>query len=145
MNKVKVISIRQPWAHAIIHGVQRQHQRIFKDIENRTQRFKLRGPLYIHACGRPWEDANGNHIKNEFWHRFGATFPITQLQFGMIIGRVDVVDCTQDTESMWYEGKEVNGRKNYGLVLSNPVALDEPIPVRGKLGLWSYELEDITA
>jgi len=54
----------------------------------------------------------------------------THLDFGAIIGVVDLVDVVQSSESRWFEGK-------YGFILSNPRALSRPIPCRGRLGLWT--------
>ncbi len=39
--KLPVLSIRQPYAWAVVHGI--------KDIENRSWRTHYRGPLLIHA------------------------------------------------------------------------------------------------
>jgi hypothetical protein len=38
---VRVVTIRQPWAWAIVYGG--------KDVENRRWRTSYRGPLLIHA------------------------------------------------------------------------------------------------
>jgi ASCH domain len=40
-DEAPVLTVRQPWAWAIIHGG--------KDVENRSWRTKYRGPLLIHA------------------------------------------------------------------------------------------------
>lgn len=40
---MKALSIKQPWASLIAHGI--------KDIENRTWRTHFRGKIYIHASG----------------------------------------------------------------------------------------------
>lgn len=37
----KALSLRQPWAWAVVHG--------YKDVENRSWSTKHRGPLLIHA------------------------------------------------------------------------------------------------
>ena len=42
---MKALSIKQPWASLIAHGI--------KDIENRTWKTNFRGRIYIHACGKP--------------------------------------------------------------------------------------------
>lgn len=41
MGIMKALSIRQPWAHLIIHG---------KPIENRSWSTTYRGPLLLHAA-----------------------------------------------------------------------------------------------
>ena len=40
---MKAITIKQPWASLIVHGI--------KDIENRTWRTNYRGRVLIHAAG----------------------------------------------------------------------------------------------
>ena len=41
MSKIKVLSVRQPWAWLICAG--------FKDVENRSWKTSYQGRLYIHA------------------------------------------------------------------------------------------------
>lgn len=42
---MKALSIKQPWASLIAHGI--------KNIENRTWKTHFRGRIYIHASGTP--------------------------------------------------------------------------------------------
>jgi hypothetical protein len=97
---MRALTVQQPWAWAIIHGG--------KDVENRTQAWKYRGPLAIHAgariSGRGMESPLiGEALKrlghvmppgvkhpiliNDFGHLWGA-----QIYTGAIIGVVDLVD-----------------------------------------------------
>lgn len=48
---MRALTVQQPWAWAIVHGG--------KNIENRTQMWKYRGPLAIHA-GQRWSDRGGH-------------------------------------------------------------------------------------
>ena len=52
---------------------------------------------------------------------------------GAIIGEVDIVDCVTQSDSPWFEGP-------YGLVLANPTLYDQPIPYKGRLGLFEVTL-----
>ena len=50
-----------------------------------------------------------------------------------IIGEVTIVDCIEDSDSIW----AIQGQ--YHWVLRDPVLYDEPIRnVKGKLGLWEF-------
>lgn len=52
-----------------------------------------------------------------------------------IVGYVDLVDVVKDSPSPWAQ------RGAYHWVLEKPVVLDTPVlQVKGRLGLWSYEL-----
>lgn len=73
---MKCISIKQPWAHAVVTGLKR--------VENRSWPMFHRGVLLIHA-GR-------DYIR-------GAKYPVgetpgfDEVHFGAVIGAVLVVEC----------------------------------------------------
>ena len=106
------LSIRQPWAHYILH--------MGKDIENRDWPTSFRGRIYVHAGKQPDLDS---YMPGE----------IPADQFGAILGEVDIVDCVTASESDWFCGR-------YGFVLANPQAYETPIPCRGRLGLFTPEV-----
>lgn len=125
---VKVLSVRQPWANLIVHGI--------KDIENRTWKTNFRGRVYIHA---PLKDDTRSIIFTEdqftCMRDNGYKFNLTPKETMAIIGYIDIVDCIQDSESIWAEDG------CYHWVLENPVLLDKPIlNVKGKLSFWNYDL-----
>ncbi len=114
------LSIRQPWAWAILEG----HKR----VENRTWRTHYRGPLLVHA-GRSKQSVREGL---EVCHLHADTPDEGDLVFGAILGRVDVVDCVpiEDLEpDPWACGP-------WCLVLANPEPFAEPIPWKGTLGLF---------
>lgn len=118
---MKALSIQQPWAALIIHGV--------KDIENRSWRSAHRGPLLIHA-GR---QVDGEAMKAMEQSRHPVTGrpwqpPVLAMRFGGIVGVVEVVDCVSGHESEWFAGP-------FGLVLRAARALPF-VPLRGQLGLF---------
>lgn len=90
---MKAISVRQPWAFAIIH--------LGKDVENREWRYppKYRGPLLVHAakgCTREeYESAALTMAMNRFAapRATGEKLPVR----GGIIGRVELVDARPTT------------------------------------------------
>ncbi len=126
---MKVLTVKQPWASLIIHGG--------KDIENRQWATGVRGRVAIHSSARleksEAEDALGllRAIRGR-----DAELPLIGRDLGSIIGTVEIVDCVRRSESPWFVGE-------YGFVLRDPIALPEPIKVRGQLGWWEYPLEPV--
>ncbi len=116
---MKALSVRQPWAWAILNG---------KPVENRDWYSGYRGPLLIHAAktfddeGWQWIAANENRLVVQLpaKHSF---------QLGAIIGRVDMTDCVKFHTSRWFFGPQ-------GFVLANPQAFAIPVPYRGMPGLF---------
>ncbi len=135
---MKVISIKQPWAYAILN--------LGKDIENRTWTTPYRGRLLIHASksvclggmrflANLIEQDKLNNVEPEKLTLIQdiLTKGKKGLIFGAIIGSVDLVDVTQNHSSIWAIHDQ------YHWVLENPQLLENPIFINGKLGLWDYE------
>ena len=144
---MKALSIKQPWASLIAHGI--------KDIENRTWKTHFRGKIYIHASAK--SAGNTAYLLNEEQNNFFVwntenykTFE-SNLHYSAIIGEVEIVDCVINHPSIWGEQSEgvtkignsvfVCGPKpTYNWVLANPVIYDNPIlNVKGKLSFWDFE------
>ena len=111
---MRALTVRQPWAWAIIHAG--------KDIENRSWWNRhCRGTVAIHAS------ANADSV-DELPR--GVTRPRDDALFrGAVIGIVDIVDVVERHRSRWFSGP-------LGWVLRNPRALPTPISCNGRLGLW---------
>ncbi|GEL47428.1 hypothetical protein CHO01_25440 [Cellulomonas hominis] len=141
---MRVLTVRQPWAWAIIHAG--------KDVENRVQTLgPYRGPVAIHA-GLGEVDRN-NDASRALRAAHGTEAP-TQLHFGAVIGVVDLTDVHHDntvrgaslhccSDSDWH-GRDPRCpgmcspwamADHHHLVLANPRPLARPIPHRGGLGL----------
>lgn len=98
-EKLRALSIRQPWAELIMRGE--------KTVEYRSKPTKVRGRVYIYASlGKP--DVSDSQVRSEV----GTSWK--ELPKGVLIGTVEVTDCN-------YEGGD------YGWHLSNPQRLDAPI------------------
>ena len=111
---MKALSIRQPWAWLIVHGG--------KDIENRTWRTKIRGTIAVHASKKVDVRAYAE-LKAE-----GVDLPaIEKLKVGGIIGKVEIVDCVDQSDSPWFRGP-------FGFVLANP----KPVKFTPCLGKLSF-------
>lgn len=127
MNDISEIalSVRQPWAWAIIHAG--------KDIENRSALAVRHGMkprrIAIHAAKgmTRWEYENAA----DFMTSIGVTCPApADLVRGAIIGSVDVVEVVKESASVWFSGPR-------GLVLANAAAC-EPVPAVGALGYFRW-------
>lgn len=137
---MKALSIKQPWASLIAHGL--------KDIENRTWRTHFRGKIYIHASAKDFGSLS-QALNNEQWdktikHWDSDYFPNRPLS--AIIGEVEIVDCVQDHPSIWAEKHndflgEFIHKPIWNWVLANPVLYDKPIlNVKGKLSFWQPDI-----
>jgi hypothetical protein len=117
---MKALTVRQPWAWAILHAG--------KDIENRTWRTKHRGTLAIHASL-----SRAGH-----WTLPDRVIPPTNLERGAILGIVVVVDVVDRSTSDWFLGP-------FGWALADPYPLSQAVPCRGGLGLWTVptDIEDL--
>ena len=134
---ILALSVRQPWAWAIIHAG--------KDIENRSWQavnhgLKKRGRIAIHASkGMGKEEYESAH---DYINECLAASPASVLRCpaaidllrGGIIGSVDVVDVVTASDSMWFMGPR-------GLMLRNPVACDF-VPSVGQLGYFEWKSAD---
>lgn len=122
------LSVRQPWAWAIIHAG--------KDIENRSWQavnhgLKRRGRIAIHASKGMTRDEYS--YTAEFMGRIGVECPpAADLLRGGIIGAVDVIDVVKEHDSEWFFGPR-------GLVLANPEPCEFQ-PAVGSLGYFRWEL-----
>lgn len=129
---MKALSIKNPWAWLIAKGV--------KDIENRSRRTHYRGKILIHVSQR-W-DAGFADMSNMFsyeqWNSLNTKHQNrlinqSKMPTGVIIGEVNIVDCIQDSKSIWAL------ENHFHWVLENPVFYNSCIPnVKGSLGLWNY-------
>lgn len=143
---MKALSIKQPWASLIAHGV--------KNIENRTWRTNFRGRIYIHASGKSsgalYELLNEQQLDSMVNH--WTSVPLPHMPLSAIIGEVDIVDCVLNHNSIWAkrswlannvtEAPMEEHEKDYFIwnwVLANPVLYDKPIVnVKGKLSFWEF-------
>ncbi|MEN0087284.1 MAG: hypothetical protein AAF737_02500 [Pseudomonadota bacterium] len=126
------LSVRQPWAWAIVHGG--------KDVENRSPGSIRAGrmdcrPIAIHA-------ATGMTQEEYEWAvwRFqqdGISLPRPdELVRRAIIGIVDVVAIVDETIKPWCDSVFFGGKT--GLGLANPRAVDA-VPAQGALGYFVWQ------
>jgi len=122
----RALSIRQPWAWAIL--------RAGKRIENRPRRFNYRGLICLHASSYMNGDAY-SEAEAFIMDQSPPSWPPAMLSAsnirGGIIGTAEIVDCISTSDDPWFFGP-------FGLVLENvqPVPF---IPVKGMLGLFKWK------
>lgn len=119
------LSIRQPWAYLIAHGL--------KDIENRDWPTSYRGSVLIHAGQQFDKDFPYERVAS-ILKRGGKTeiLRLRQYQHGGIIGIATLVDVVQSSNSPWFCGP-------YGFVFKDARPLPFT-PCKGALGLFSVRL-----
>ena len=81
---VQCLSVRQPWAWAIVEGL--------KPLENRSRVFNYRGPLLIQASKLPWQEYEEARVFIK--GLTGRTPPPSDaIELGGIVGAVMLTDC----------------------------------------------------
>lgn len=148
MRTVKVLTVKQPWAYLLIAGL--------KDVENRNWPTNYRGELYIHASVEKSFDWGAilwmsqqqfpkEMIQSVFNH-FGlrpdpfdgkmSRITAAKDEFGAIVGSVTLDYCTKNSISPW-----AMPNSKYHWLVSNAKPIT-PIPARGMLGLWNYNMSE---
>lgn len=123
---MKALSVRQPWAWAILNG---------KSVENRDWYTTFRGRVLLHASKGCTRAEFGDACA--FMHDIGFAVPVPELEDlprGAIVGAMTIVDCVQRHKSPFFAGR-------YGFVLENVVALVRPVPCKGALGFFEVPEE----
>ena len=141
---MRILTVRQPWAWAIIHGE--------KNVENRSRNLagSYRGLIAIHAALSADLLAYSSDHLAQTANRLNAP-SLARMPYGAIIGVVKLKDVHHVTKSVrgdapvcWDDhtptGEQCSPwgesmRDGWHLELSNPRRLAEPIPYRGSLGL----------
>ncbi len=130
---MKVLTIKEPWASLIIEG--------YKKYEFRSWKTKYRGKILIHA---------GMSLEKDMLKRF-ENYNINCSK-GEIIGEAEIVDCILVDKAFNDKLKKIDpvvyGRSNhvetYAWKLENVKKYDTKIPIKGKLGLWNIDRDDLS-
>lgn len=127
-TRLLCLSIRQPWAHLIIHAC--------KDVENRDWPTKVRGNVLIHA-GKTMTRGDyeaavifcsglpDGTISSDFWF---PTFDKLKSECGGIVGMMRITDCVTESPSPWFCGR-------FGFVIEAATSLPFE-PCKGALGFF---------
>ena len=128
---MKVLTIKNPWATLIVNN--------YKEYEFRSWKTKYRGKILIHSS---------QNLEKNMLDRF-KDYNLNYIN-GAIIGEAILTDCILVDEKFNAELRKLNpvvyGRsnhvENYAWKLENIKMYDNPIYIKGKLGLWNYEGEE---
>ena len=117
---MKAITVRQPWASMIVRGIKR--------VENRTWCPNgHRGPLAIHA----------GLNRSELHRCDDPSYPaVDELEFGAIVGVVDLVDCLPLAEYLADRPDDPLAKGPYCWILANPRVLTPSVPYSGRQRLF---------
>lgn len=148
---IKAISLWQPWASlcCITHPL--DVTRSVKGFETRSWPTRHRGDLLIHAAQRftveEREAGFGPLIRQALRREYRT---VDDLPRGAIIGRVRLVDChpavAAESEADEYAramGWYAPGR--FAWEITQPVLFREPIPYRGRQGLFDVPRDVLAA
>ena len=151
----KCISIKQPFASLIVEDI--------KDIENRTWKLpeKYKGQRVLVHASSAKAQFNFTSLQHQELNRLNLRRWYDREQVkSAIIGSVEIVDCVINHPSIWAEKTKIPylgdvledikhlGRAErpnpltYNWVLANPIKFPEPIPAKGKLGFWEFDIEN---
>ena len=117
---MKALSIKQPWAHAIVMR--------WKDVENRSRRTSHRGWFAVHASQTPNKKAR--------YPRGWKTPDIPKLQTSAIVGIAWLQKVVTPHKSPWFY-RPGRGETNHAYVLTEAHRLSTPLDCDGKLGFWN--------
>jgi hypothetical protein len=118
-----VLSVRQPYATAIVLGM--------KDVENRGWRPPFAPPfrLLIHATARSdprWRDSPQAGLIAQI-----RPASLWKSVHSLIVGVATVADIVADSTSPW-----ANPAARFKWLLTDAAVLDDPVPAAGRLHLW---------
>jgi len=120
------LSVRPPWAQAIVAGV--------KDVENRSWKTRYRGPVLIHASQR--FDPSAHDLARCLEEAADPRAQAFRAMLGRppvssaIIGVADLRAIVRDSDSPWAEEDMFHWR------FENPRSFAQPIAGAGRLRLW---------
>lgn len=130
---MKVLSLTEPFATLILNGS--------KLVETRSWKTSYRGELYIHAS---LTKISKNDLNDK---ELMALVKNNKFNFGYIICKCTLVDCIYMTKEYVEKMKKNNYQEyicgdysegRYAWILKDVVPLDNPISVKGHLGIWNY-------
>jgi len=126
---ISALSVRQPWAWAIIHAGKPVENRSEASVRNGSMREMIGRRIAIHAAKGMTRDEFESAAR--FMATLGVTCPpAADLDRGGVIGHVRVDAVVKDHPSPWFFGPRA-------LVLADPV----PVPfigAKGQLGMFPW-------
>lgn len=135
---MKAITLWQPWATLVIIGA--------KTLETRSWPIAYRGPLAIHAAASTNTKLVRHLLSGEPFRSVLAEAgydEVSDLPSGCVLGTVTVTDCESTNKAFYVTQQERAfgdfSPHRFAWTLEDPIRFPEPIPARGKQGLWDWE------
>ncbi|WP_315913597.1 hypothetical protein [Arthrobacter sp. lap29] len=138
---MKALTVRNPWAWAIIYGG--------KDVENRSVRTNYTGTVAVHTSKSVDTEAMHSDLIQTAIDECntapvipGQLIPRADLeQLGNIIGLVDINPVHHADQCRDQHGDLCSPWAQDGMwhwPLTHPQPLNTPVPAKGQLGLWDW-------
>ncbi|WP_160725193.1 ASCH domain-containing protein [Bacillus sp. USDA818B3_A] len=141
---MKVLSMKQPWASLFVLREAK--------YETRTWKTAYRGPLAIHTSKQVDKAACSHKAIQALLGKHGHS--VDHLPTGKIIAVCNLINCLRvaDNQTTWANlenGAIVSGNDyflgdfnegNYAWEVTDMKQLEQPIPAKGHLGLWEYDI-----
>lgn len=134
-NIFSVITLYQPWATWIM--------RRWKLIETRTHdRFvSLKGKTILIHAGLRTDDSDAV-LKNPYLTREQLLHNPDEVINGHILGQVHVYDFSKLSRTHSKDALiDCGSVERFGLFLDSIKKFDKPIPVKGEMGIWYFDLD----
>jgi activating signal cointegrator 1 len=120
---LRCLSVRQPYVTLILQGK--------KTIELRTWKCHPTIRIALHASSQGKLNAALSP----------AVWPTNLVATGGIVGFVSVIDCRPTSQQDIHNSLVPVDGFRFSWILSDPIALREPIPHRGQLGLFKLSAD----
>ncbi|MFC1453694.1 hypothetical protein ACFLQL_00760 [Verrucomicrobiota bacterium] len=134
---IPVITLWQPWAFWIMQGwkyIETRRHANFASLEEKM--------IGIHA-GQTWDDEAIEVASKYLTSKQIASTNKDTIERGVLLGTVDVAHHRRLNR---LDSKEAlidcQNQDRYGLILFNVQLLNKSIPLRGKQGIWNYDLKE---
>lgn len=146
MTSIRVISVWNPFALLLVNG--------FKIFETRTWAAprSLIGQRVGIASTKTINPAQKAHFGDEefqsFYSKLGMPDTLAEMPNGFMLGTAilessnlmtpEFMDDVSDEEKQYGWWAE----NNYGWRMTDPVAFERPVSVRGQQGIWNWDMPD---
>lgn len=145
---MRVLTLRQPWAWMVVAGI--------KTIETRTWRTNYRGLVVIHASKKFGNEEKETIYRMARWSEFlNNALRSAIFDTGAIIGEANLEACFRFNNFETFETlqekhccipvEDYSWANRWGWELSLAKKYKQPIPIKGKLGLWDLSPDDFIA
>ena len=135
------ISVRQPWAMMLALGI--------KEFETRSWETQHRGPLAIHASSRMspddqrwfWECPEAQEALTHYGYPDPGFLPLGAI---IAVGKLFAIYPTEALEGHVTRCEQAFGdftAGRYAWQMSGMRVLTHPIPYKGRLGIWTCEIQ----